>query len=177
MLAISRESTGISLFVCESVASIFRCFENPDLTTVLLSMIERSALPLISVEVDFAVDASGFSSSVYDSWFKHKWGRKTEEAQWGKAHVICGVKTNIITTAAVTSGISNDSPHLAPFVEATAENFPIRKVSADKAYLSRKNLRAVDAVGVTAYIPFKSTSGLASKPAFLRSLLRQNGEY
>ena len=141
-----------------SVASIFRCFENPDLTSVLRSLIEQSALPLNSVEVDFAVDASGFSSSVYDSWFKNKWGRKAEEAQWVKAHVICGVKTNIITAAEVTSGTSNDSPHLAPFVEITAENFPIEEVSADKAYLSKRNLRAVDAVGGTAYIPFKSTS-------------------
>ena len=31
-------------------------------------------------------------------------------------------------------------------------------MTADKAYLSRKNLHAVDAVGGTAYVPFKSNS-------------------
>jgi len=38
--------------------------ENPDLTPILPRMIEESALPLKSVETIFAVDSSGFSTSV-----------------------------------------------------------------------------------------------------------------
>ena len=43
-------------------------------------------------------------------------------------------------------------------METTAREFDVREVSADKAYLSRANLRAVAAVGGTAHIPFKSNS-------------------
>ena len=43
-------------------------------------------------------------------------------------------------------------------VQATAEHFGIREVSADKAYLSRKNLSAVEAVGGMRFVPFKSNT-------------------
>ena len=49
-------------------------------------------------------------------------------------------------------------PYLEPFVKKTAEYFHVREVSADKGYLSKKNYRAVDEVGATAYIPFKTNS-------------------
>ena len=80
------------------------------------------------------------------------------ESVWVKAHAACGVKTNIITAAAATAHDSHDSPFFAPFVERTAERFTIADVSGDKAYLSKANLRAVEAVGGTAYIPFKVNS-------------------
>ena len=146
-----------------SFTSIFRYLESPDLAPLLRSLIEQSALPLRSVESDFAVDSSGFSSSVYHRWFDHKWGRQIKEVQWVKAHLMCGVKTNIVTAAEVTVTAGNDSPYLVPFVETTAQNFDISEVSGDKAYLSKKNLRAVEAVGGTAYIPFKANS-VASNP-------------
>ena len=45
-----------------------------------------------------------------------------------------------------------------PLVERTAKNFEVREVSADKAYLSRKNLNAVESVGGMPFIPFKSNT-------------------
>jgi hypothetical protein len=50
----------------------------------------------------------------------------------------------------------HDGYFLPPLVEKTAENFQIQEVAADKAYLSKKNLRMVDALGGTPYIPFTS---------------------
>jgi hypothetical protein len=44
-------------------------------------------------------------------------------------------------------GTANDTTYFVPLVEETAEHFEIREVSADKAYLSRKNLSAVGALG------------------------------
>ena len=43
--------------------SIFRYLENPELTPLLKELITESSLPLKSVETDFAVDSSGFSTS------------------------------------------------------------------------------------------------------------------
>ena len=141
-----------------SFTSTFRYLENPDLAPLLKSLIEQSALPLRSVETDFAVDSSGFSTSVYHRWFDHKWGKERKEAKWVKAHLMCGVKTNIVTAVEVTETESADAPYLPPFVETTARGFEVSEVSGDKAYVSKKNLRAVQAVGATPYIPFRANS-------------------
>lgn len=37
-------------------------------------------------------------------------------------------------------------------------HFPVKEVSADKAYLSHKDLAAVQAVGATPFVPFKSNT-------------------
>ena len=143
-----------------SFTSVARYLENPALTPVLKTLIEQSALPLKAVETDFAADGTGFGSSVYHRWFSHKWGREIKEAQWVKAHVMCGVKTNIVTAAEVSEGTGHDSPYFSALVETTARSFNVSEVSADKAYLSKRNLRVVDEVGGTPYIPFKSNSVL-----------------
>ena len=93
-----------------------------------------------------------------ERWFDKKHNRMHQETEWVKGHIACGKVTNIITDVAVTATESADAPFLAPFVETTAKHFDVREVWADKAYISKKNLRAVEAVGGTAYIPFKSNS-------------------
>ena len=45
-----------------STTTVFRYMEDPGLTPLLHGLIERSALPLRTVEVDFAADSSGFST-------------------------------------------------------------------------------------------------------------------
>jgi transposase len=45
-----------------------------------------------------------------------------------------------------------------PLVEKTAENFDVREVPADKAYLSRENLELLERMGGTAFVPFKVNS-------------------
>lgn len=141
--------------------SASRYLESAELTPLLKALIEQSAMPLKAVESDFAVDSSGFSTNTYSRWFDHKWGKIRSEAKWVKAHLMCGVQTNIVTSVEVTATESADAPFLAPLVQTTARTFPIREVSADKAYSSRKNLHAIDAVGGNPYIPFKSnTNGM-----------------
>ena len=139
-------------------ASLFRFLEDPGLTPILEDLIERSALPLRAVEVDFAVDSSGFATKTYIRWFDKKWGREVKEAQWIKAHLICGVKTKVVTSAKIGTARSNDSPYLPTLVEATAQNFDVQEVSGDKAYSSHKNLQAIEAIGAVPYVPFKWTA-------------------
>lgn len=141
-----------------SFTSSFRYLENPELTPLLKMLIEQSASPLKAVETDFAVDSSGFSTTTYTRWFDHKWGKERSKAVWIKAHVMCGVKTHIVTTVEATAHESADNSQFIPFVNKTAQTFKINEVSADKAYTDRRNLNAVQAVGGTAYIPFKINS-------------------
>ena len=141
-----------------SCASNFRSLENPELTPLLKSLIEQSAMPLRAVETDFAVDSSGFASTTYNRWFDKKWGKERSEAKWVKAHLMCGVKTHVVTSVEVTPTETADAPQLPQLVNITAQTFQINEVSADKAYSSRNNLHAVQAVNATPFIPFKSYS-------------------
>jgi len=144
--------------------SAFRYLENPELTPLLKALIEQSASPLKAIEIDFAVDSSGFATTTYNRWFDHKWGKVRSEAKWIKTHLMCGVKTHIVTSVEATAFESADAPQFAPLVNTTAKTFNVNEVSGDKAYSSRKNLHAVQAVGGTAYIPFKNrTNGIGSK--------------
>jgi transposase len=134
-------------------------FENADLRPILADLITQSSLPLRAVETKFAPDSTGFSASRFVRWIDEKYGTAKSGRDWVKAHAICGVKTNIITQAEIGHRDAGDSPFFKPLVEATAKNFRIEEVFADKAYLSYGNLAVVDALGGTAYIPFKVNSG------------------
>ncbi|MCA1694147.1 MAG: transposase, partial [Actinobacteria bacterium] len=138
--------------------SISRFLESAELTPVLKALIAESALPLKAVEVDFAVDSSGFTSSRFVRWFDHKYGVVKQEHTWVKVHLICGVKTNVVTAVRIGGKNDNDCPEFIPLVNATAERFTIREVSADKQYLSYDNMDAVAAHGGTPYIAFKEGS-------------------
>ena len=138
--------------------SIFNFLETVGATSVLMSLIERSSLPLISVESDFAVDSTGFMSSRFDKWFDQKYGKVRQEHTWVKAHVCCGVKTNIITAVEIHDRFTADGPLLPSLVDATARNFTMREVSADKGYLSIKNMEAISAHGAEPFIAFKRNS-------------------
>ena len=136
-----------------------RYLANPTLTPLLKSLIEVSASPLASVEVDFAVDSTGFATNTYSRWFDHKWGKERVRQTWVKTHLMTGVATNIVTAAEATPYESADAPQLPSLLATTAETFgSIREVSADKAYSSKRNLRAIEATGGTGYIPFRVNS-------------------
>ncbi len=141
-----------------SYNSLFDYLGNPSLTPLLKTLIEQSASPLKSIETDFAVDSSGFATTTYNRWFDHKWGKMRSEAKWVKAHLMCGVKTHVVTSVEVTPTETADAPQLPQLVNATAKTFNINEVSGDKAYSSHKNLHAIEAVNGTPFIPFKSYS-------------------
>lgn len=132
--------------------------ENGALTPVLHDLIVRSSLPLRTVEVDFAPDSSGFSTSRFVRWYDEKYGHERSGRDWVKAHIMTGVKTNIVTTVRIEGRDASDCVQFKPLVEKTAEHFTLRDVPADKAYLSHENLELVEALGGTAYIPFKVNS-------------------
>ena len=128
------------------------------LTPILHGLIVQSSLPLKAVETVFAPDSTGFSTSRFVRWFDEKYGVQRSGKEWVKAHAICGVKTNIVTAVTIEGKDAGDSPQFKPLVEATAANFKVEQVVADKAYLSRGNLALVDGMGGAAFVPFKTNS-------------------
>jgi transposase len=132
--------------------------ENPELTPVFRDLITTSSLPLRAVETVFAPDSTGFSTSRFVRWFDEKYGVTRSGHDWVKAHAMCGVKTNIVTAVEILDRDAADCPQFKPLVEATAKNFTIGEVPADKAYLSRENLELVERLGGTAFVPPKCNS-------------------
>ncbi len=132
--------------------------ENAALTPILHSLITQSSLPLRSAETVFAPDSTGFSCSRFVRWYDEKYGVTRSGHDWVKAHAMCGTKTHIVTAVEIHDRDAADSPQFKPLVEATAKNFTVKEVPADKAYLSHDNLELVERLGGTAYVPFKSNS-------------------
>jgi transposase len=140
--------------------SVTNYLASPSLTPVLRDLIEVSSLPLKAIERDFAVDSSGFSTSRFVRWLDHKHGRpmQAKSREWVKAHLMVGVTTNVVTAVQISDWNEADTRYFAPLVRSTADRFQIAEVSADKAYLSRKNAALVEEVGGVPYVPFKANT-------------------
>ncbi len=138
--------------------SVLNALENPDLTPFLRAMIEESAAPLAALETDFAADSSGFTTSTYGRWFNVKYGREMTYTRWLKAHIMIGTRTNIVTGVEVTESNVNDCPMLPALLDTSAKRFTMKRVSADKGYLSNANFEAITAHGAEPFIPFKSNT-------------------
>lgn len=154
--------------IAPSFTSVNRYIAKPALTKILNELVHSSAEPLSVIEVDFAADSTGFSTSRYERWFDAKWGKERSQKQWLKAHLMTGVKTNIVTAVKVTPGNVHDSPMLPDLLDRTAQGFSMKEVSADKAYLSDANLRRIEAYGAYPYIPFKSNTTGEGSPMWRR---------
>jgi transposase len=135
--------------------SIFNYLEDPDLTPLLRDLITQSSLPLKSVEADFAVDSSGFMTSRFVRWFDHRYGQQKEQHDWVKCHIMCDVKTNVVTAVEIHGRDTNDSPLLPSLVATTARHFAMAEVSADKGYASKANSEAITQTGAVPYIAFR----------------------
>jgi transposase len=149
-----------------------KALENPALTPILRRLITLSSLPMRAVETTFAPDSSGFCTSRFTRWFDVKYGVTRETASWVKCHLITGTKTNIVCAVEIHERDANDSPQFKPLVEATAANFKVETVAADKGYLSAENLELVESLGATAYIPFKVNSTQGNGSVWDKMLLK-----
>jgi len=138
--------------------SISNYLESPELTPILRDFITKSSLPLRAVESDFAVDSSGFTTCRYARWFDLKYGKEMTREEWVKCHVMCGVKTNIVTAVEIGDKHASDVKFFSPLVETTSRNFMIAEVSADKAYGSLLTTDAVHKAGGTPFMSFRGNA-------------------
>lgn len=152
--------------------TILKYLNDPSLTEVLMKLIEFSALPLQQIEDKFAVDSTGFSTSVFARWYGTS--RKHEEQRtYVKAHVMCGVRTNVICSIQVTAGTVSDFNMFPILVDSTAKRFQMKEVSADKGYSSRKCMDTVNKHGAVPYIAFRrNTKSLAQGSQTWRTMFK-----
>lgn len=138
--------------------SILRFFDTDEAESFLVQLIEEASYPLIEVETDFAVDSTGFSVSKFVKWSDEKLKNTRVGREWVKAHIMTGVRTNVITSVEIRNRNAGDAPLFSPLVATTAKRFQIDSITADKAYSTVKNLKAAEAAGATPYIPFRSNA-------------------
>jgi len=138
--------------------TLMNYLEKEQMTELLQELIRVSAKPIKKIETQFAIDSSGFSTSQFGRWFDYKYNKEKTYRNWVKAHVMVGTLTNMVTSVELTKAHGADSPKLAPLVEKTCKEFNVEEVSADKAYLSRKNLEIIYTNGAEPFIPFKKNT-------------------
>jgi transposase len=138
--------------------SVMNMFKLPHMTNILCDLVEITSMPMRMFEEHFSIDSSGFSTSMFERWVDMRTQKPAKIRAWKKVHIISGARTNIISAVGVTEATVADCPQLIPLVEKVAKRFEMKEFSADKAYLSRNNLKALAAVGAVPYIPFKSNS-------------------
>jgi transposase len=139
--------------------SIFNQLDSPTLTPILRHLITASSLPLKAIETDFAVDSTGFTTNRFVPWYDKKyraWDKR--EHDWVKAHLMCGVRTNIVTTVEIHERDASDTKILPSLLGTTAQHFNVAEVSADKGYSSVNNYKVIAQHGARGFIPFKSNA-------------------
>ena len=111
-------------------SSVMRYLNKPELTTILVSLIEQSAVPFAGLETHFAPDSSGFGTDVHDEWFVEKHGKPVKQGRRSKyitAHIFSGVQTKIVAAVLVTAENSPDCPQLPKFIETTVKHFKLKE--------------------------------------------------
>ena len=93
-----------------------------------------------------------------------------QKYDWVKVHLMCGVKTNVVTAVEIGERYAADCPQFASLFTATTRNFQVREASADAAYLSYENCDMVGQAGGTPYILPKSNTTAAERGLALHAL-------
>ena len=144
--------------------SLVNYFNDSEMEKHLTNLYGTLTFPLRNIERVFTVDSTGLSISGKTDWatVRLEDSKQYDHKIWKKLHVIVGVATKIIAFATITKGYANDSPEFITLLDGASKNFHISEVSADSAYLSRKNVDHVCKLGGVPYIMLKSnTTGKA----------------
>ena len=118
--------------------SIFNVLDRESLTPILHDLIARSALPLKSLEEQFAVDSTGFGVQSFYRHYSAKYGHDQISRDYLKLHAMIGTKTNVITAAVITDRNTHDAPVMPNLINNTVGRFTVKEISADNGYPAAK---------------------------------------
>lgn len=136
--------------------TILKYLNQKEVNELLKALIEDSCKEVKIFDEIFAVDSTGFSVSMYESWFNARFERPSKRRLFRKVHIMIGTKSRIITAVKITDGFGSDTKQLPELLNKTKQNFKIAQLVADKGYLSRSNYQIIEQAGGIPYIPFTS---------------------
>ena len=90
----------------------------------------------------------------FDRWYDAKYGAEKSQRTWVKCHLMCGVKTNVVTAVEISD--AGDCPQLPGLLAITRQSFNVKEVCADMAYSSQDNHCTIVGADAAAFIPFRS---------------------
>jgi len=155
---------------------------DPALMPILQDLVGVTAKVLVPVERNFAIDSTGFTTCVYESWNRTKHGYKPpanpedqgpkapkRKHRWVKCNACVGTSTHVITAIAITESRVHDTNAFKELVHRTVSHgFVPEKFTADAAYIGTENLEVVEGVGARPYIMVRKNMTGASSPALTR---------
>jgi transposase len=150
--------------------SIFNVLDRETLTPILNELITRSALPLKSLETQFAVDSTGFGTQSFYRHYSAKYGHDQYSRDYLKLHAMVGTKTNVVAAVYVSDRDTHDSPVLPALMASAAPHFNVEQVSADKGYSSHSNVETIVSYGAAAFVAFTANANGNGKSAIYNKL-------
>jgi transposase len=134
-------------------------FADPQYMPLLHRLVAGSAYPLIGFERKFAVDGTGFGSSVYDCYHTEKHGSKgqkrkpTKRHRWVGAKIVFGTVTHCVAAVQITEPHVAECDMMPELLRRTVGNGGhISEWLGDAAYMAWYNVKAIEDVGANAYI-------------------------
>ena len=150
-------------------------FARPELMPRLHHLLAGSALVLLPLETGFAVDGTGFGSSVYDCFYVEKHGAReqrrkpTKRHRWIEAKVVYGVRTHVIAAVQITEQHVAESPIMPELLRRVIANGgQVSEWYGDAAYLANECAQAVERVGAAFYVDWKRGVTGKTRPALGR---------
>jgi transposase len=146
-----------------SYNTLLREFAHPKYMPLLHRLVAGSALPLITLESKFAIDGTGFGTSVYDCYFIKKHGpdeqqrAETPKHRWVGAKIVFGTHTHVVAAVQITEPDVSECQLMPELLKRTIANGGhVREWLADAAYMAWYNVEAVEqlAPGAGIYIDF-----------------------
>jgi len=158
-----------------SYNTLLREFAKPTYMPLLHKLVAGSAWPLIGLERKFAIDGTGFGSSVYDCYFEEKHGSKkrrrkpTPKHRWVGARIVFGTTTHVVAAVQITEPAVSECQLMPELLKRTIENGgQVSEWLADAAYMAWYNTDAIEAIRAEAYIDFPARVTGMSSPSIRR---------
>ena len=169
----------IHLTELPSYNTLLRVFAEPEHMAMLHRLLAGSALPLIGLEDTFAVDGTGFGSSVYDCHHTQKHGSDgakrtpTPRHAWLNATLVFGVRTLCVPAAQLTAK-PGECPLMPELVRRIIANGGrIADWCGDAAYTAWYNVVAVEEAGGHPYFDWPKNVTGKTRPETLGRLYRK----
>jgi len=171
---IYRKAGLIRMTKVPSYNTLLRVFAKPEHMALLHRLLAGSALPLIGLESTFAIDGTGFGTSVYDHHFVQKHGeeeqkRKPTKHGWAGAQIVFGVTTLAAVAAQPTAQHAAECPFMPELVRRVrATGGRVKEWLGDAAYNAWYNVVAVEEIGATPFFDWKEGVTGKTRPAIKR---------
>ncbi len=170
-----RDLGMVSMGHVPSYNTLLREFAKPSYMPLLHKLVAGSAWPLIGLERIFAVDGTGFGTSVYDCHHDEKHGSKnkrrkpTPSHRWVDAKIVFGTSTYVIPAVQVTKSSVSECQMMPELLKRTIENGGrISEWLGDAAYMAWYNVEAIENAGATPYIDWPARVTGATSPIIRR---------